>query len=52
MFFDYIQDIVLIILELICCKIFFESFGKKRCENVWKNCAILFSLIVCGYLTA
>ena len=52
MFFDYIQDVVLISLELICCKMFFESFGKKRSENVRRNCAILFSLIVCGYLTA
>lgn len=27
---SYIQSIMMIILEVICCKIFFESFAEKR----------------------
>ena len=47
---NYIQGIMLTALEIICCKIFFESFGQKRSENSLKNNAVIFSLIICCYL--
>ncbi|MGP1433387.1 MAG: sensor histidine kinase [Catonella sp.] len=50
MILDYIQGIMLTVLEIICCKMFFESFGEKRSENSLKNNAVIFSLIICCYL--
>ena len=47
---NYVQGIVLTALEIICCKIFFESFGKKRCESSTRNCIIIFSTIISCYL--
>ena len=47
---SYIQGIMLAALEIICCKIFFESFGKKRRDSNWQNCAIIFCTIICCYL--
>ena len=49
---NYIQGIMLTALEIICCKIFFESFGKKRREYNWQDCAIIFCTIICCYLVA
>ena len=49
---NYIQGIILTALEIICCKIFFESFGKKRRESNWLNCAIIFCTIICCYSVA
>ena len=46
----YVQGIVLTALEIICCKIFFESFGKKRYESSTRNCIIIFSTIISCYL--
>lgn len=28
--FVYIQSVLVVLLEILCCKIFFESFGSKR----------------------
>ena len=39
MLVNYIQSIMLTVLEIICCKIFFESFAEKRSENNWRNCS-------------
>ena len=47
---NYVQGIVLTALEIICCKIFFESFGKKRYESSLRNCFIIFSTIISCYL--
>ena len=47
---NYVQGIVLTALEIICCKIFFESFGKKRYESSTRNCIIIFSTIISCYL--
>lgn len=49
---NYIQGIMLTALEIICCKIFFESFGKKRRESNWQDCAIIFCTIICCYSVA
>lgn len=34
--FDYLQNILLIIFEIVCCKIFYEIFGEKR-TKIWGN---------------
>ena len=47
-----IQGIMLTALEIICCKIFFESFGKKRRDSNWQNFAVIFCTIICCYLVA
>lgn len=47
---NYVQGIMLTALEIICCKIFFESFGKKRYESSLRNCIIIFSTIISCYL--
>ena len=47
---NYILSIMLTTLEIICCKIFFESFGKKRYESSLRNCIIIFSTIISCYL--
>ena len=49
---NYIQGIMLTALEIICCKIFFESFGKKRRDSNWQDCVIIFCTIICCYLVA
>lgn len=39
--FVYIQSLMIMMLEILCCKIFFEAFGIKREENnCWKNYSI------------
>ena len=35
------------VLEIICCKIFFESFAEKRSENNWRNCSIILGTVIC-----
>ena len=35
--FVYIQSLLIMMLEILCCKIFFEAFGIKREENNWDN---------------
>lgn len=49
---NYIQGIMLTILEMICCKILFETFGKKRTENNYKNYGIILGLIISIYSLA
>lgn len=34
--FDLIQNVLLIFIEAMCCKTFFETFGKIR-HNGWIN---------------
>lgn len=45
----YIQGIMLTVLEILCCKMFFETFGEKRTENKWKNYGIIVGLIISIY---
>ena len=35
--FVYIQSLLIMMLEILCCKIFFEAFGIKRevCMKRW-----------------
>ena len=47
---NYILSIMLTALEIICCKIFFESFGKKRYENSTRNFVIILSTIISCFL--
>lgn len=47
---NYILSIMLTALEIICCKIFFESFGKKRYENSTQNFVIILSTIISCFL--
>lgn len=48
----YIQGIMLTVLEMICCKMFFETFGKKRTEKKLINIGIILGLIVFVYSVA
>ena len=45
MLISYIQSIMMIILEVICCKIFFESFAEKRSKNSLRNYICLFDYL-------
>lgn len=49
---NYIQGVMLTVLEMICCKIFFETFGKKRSENSWRNLGIILCLTIFVYSIA
>lgn len=49
---NYIQEVMLTVLEMLCCKTFFETFAKKRSENSWRNYGIILSLIVFAYSIA
>ena len=50
MLISYIQSIMMIILEVICCKIFFESFAEKRSKNNYRNYSIILGTVICGYI--
>ena len=52
MLISYIQSIMVIILEVICCKIFFESFAEKRSKNNYRNYSIILGIVVCEYVIA
>ena len=43
---------MMIILEVICCKIFFESFAEKRSKNNYRNYSIILGIVVCEYVIA
>ena len=49
---SYIQGIMLTVLEMISCKIFFETFAEKRSENSWRSYGIILGAAICGYLIA
>lgn len=49
---NFIQGISLTVLEMICCKMFFEIFGERRTEGKWKNCGIIAGLIITVYSVA
>ncbi|GFI29702.1 hypothetical protein IMSAGC013_01089 [Lachnospiraceae bacterium] len=44
--FDLIQSILLMFIEIMCCKIFYETFGKIRYKG-WIN-IIQFVLLLVG----
>ncbi len=49
---DYLLGVMLTALEMLCCRIFFESFHKRRSENRWRNYGIILGLILMVYFTA
>lgn len=50
---NYIQGVMLTVLEMLCCKVFFETFAKKRSEkDKWRNYGIILGLIVFVYSIA
>lgn len=49
---NYMQGVMFTVLEMLCCKTFFETFDKKRSENRWRNYGIILSLIVFAYSIA
>lgn len=51
--FAYVESILIIVLEVLCCKIFYGAFGKKR-EKVekWIEYGLLFLLILEIYCSA
>ncbi|MCY6958481.1 sensor histidine kinase [Clostridium brassicae] len=51
--FVYIQSFLIIVLEIFCCKIFFEAFGEKRTEkNIYRNYGIIATLMLSVYFFA
>lgn len=51
--FVYIQSFLLVILEVLCCKIFFETFAKKKTEtDIWRNYGIILGFMLCEYFAA
>lgn len=51
--FVYIQSFLIVMLEIFCCKIFFEAFGERRVEkNIYKNYGIIVALMVSVYILA
>lgn len=36
MMFDFMQSVLLIFIEMMCCKIFYETFGEVRHKG-WIN---------------
>lgn len=49
---NYIQGLLVTALEMICCKMFFETFSEKRTENSCRNRGIIFGLIISVYSIA
>lgn len=49
---NYIQGLLVTALEMICCKMFFETFSEKRTENSCRNRGIILGLIISVYLIA
>lgn len=51
--FFYAQSFGIVVLEIFCCKIFYESFGKKRVEHKrWRDYGIILTLLLLVFLTA
>lgn len=44
---NYLQNIILIVLEIICCKIFYETFGVKR-NKTWVN--LILTVVLSGFI--
>ncbi|MHC6181028.1 sensor histidine kinase [Clostridium sp. JNZ X4-2] len=51
--FIYLQSFLIVMLEIFCCKIFFEAFGKRRSEkNIYRNYGIIAMLMLTVYFSA
>ena len=51
--FHYIQSLLIIILEILCCIFFFNSFGEKKHENIsWESCLTVVGMIAGEYVMA
>ena len=47
----HIHGICIVILEVLCCRLFFETFASRRNENhKWRNRGIIASLVLVLYL--
>lgn len=49
---DLLAGIAVTALEMICCKLFFEAFGRKRSENILRTSVIIIGLIAWIYFLA
>lgn len=49
---NYIMGVMITVLEMICCKVFFEAFGEKRSDSSWRNLGIFVCLIFFVHSTA
>lgn len=48
----YVQSLGIVMLEMLCCRIFFETFSVRRDENCrWKGRMVLAALIVSIYVS-
>lgn len=48
---QWMQGLLTVIAEMLCCKMFFESFGRRRDEeHTIKNALIIITLIILEYL--
>lgn len=48
--FLYIQSFLIVLLEIACCKLFFETFGeKKQNKGRFFDIGIVFLLTICSY---
>lgn len=49
--FSYIESVLIIVLEVLCCKIFYGAFGKKKGKG-WIEHVLLFLLILEFFVSA
>lgn len=47
----YIQSFLILVLEILCCKIFYETFAEKRRKNAVLDGVVLAALAGGGFLT-
>lgn len=49
----HLESLLVVVLEMLCCKIFFETFAAKKEENsILKNLGIIIGLILSVWITA
>ncbi len=48
----YIESFLIIVLEMLCCKIFYEIFGEKRKEkSIWSECLLFIILVFVSFFS-
>lgn len=48
----YIESFLIIVLEMLCCKIFYEVFGEKRKKSIWGEFLLFAMLVVVTFLSS
>lgn len=48
----YVYSFLIIILEMLCCKIFYEIFGEKRREKIICECLLFTMLVIISFFSA